>query len=442
MDSLTNHNAINVRVLLSLMSILFMPSFIGVAFNLKTTSYGLATGALLVVLFNIRSHLPSLKFNSTFLLSLISVVFLILSSSLHSFFVYDNSKPILSLLLLIFSWFSSYLFAVTIVNTPSKILQNSILVVVYILIALGFIKLIYIPDFCNYNLLSKPVFPFSEDSHFALALGYLSVIYALTHNSKLILFSIESSILFLGWTYPNLTLFVFFILIQVIKILRSRKIYIYSALFLSPLLFYVILLVLQSNVYFQSRLNFDNPTNLTTLAYLQGLEFIKLNLYNTYGLGIGFQMLGTENACTGEISDLTLSLVGHLPNLADGSFLASKFISEFGFVGMILTTMYIVFVLYYAINYKRYFNYRDSELKPYIESIYKRNLIFGMIFGFIVEFFLRGGGYFFPGCYLFMTGVFSWAMVSNNKSGEFSSQVQRAASRSVFPQQKKTNAQK
>ena len=211
---------------------------------------------------------------------------------------------------MIFSWLSSYLFAVTIVNTPSKTLQNSILVAVYILIALGFIKLIYTPGFCNYNLLGKPVFPFSEDSHFALALGYLSVIYALASNSKLILFSIESSILFLSWVYPNLTLFVFFVLLQAIKILRFKKIYIYSALFLSPLLFYVTLLVLQSNVYFQSRLNFDNPTSLTTLVYLQGLEFIKSNLYNTYGLGIGFQMLGTEKAHMGETSNLILSLYG------------------------------------------------------------------------------------------------------------------------------------
>ena len=413
MNSLTDHNVINVRVLLSLMSIILIPHFIIVASGDQTTSYGLAAGALLVVLFNLRTHIPSLKFNSTFLLSLISIIFLILLSSLHSFFVYDNSKPILSLLLLIFSWFSSYLFAVTIVNTPSKILQNSILVVVYILIALGFIKLIYIPDFCNYNLQEKPVFPFSEDSHFALALGYLSVIYALTHNSKLILFSIESSILFLGWIYPNLTLFVFFILIQVIKILRSRKIYIYSALFLSPLLFYVTLLVLQSNAYFQSRLNFDNPTSLTTLVYLQGLEFIKSNLYNTYGLGIGFQMLGTEKAHMGETSNLILSLYGQPLNSKDGSFVASKFISEFGLVGVILTTMYIVFVLYYAINYKRYFNYRGSVLKLYNESIYKRNLIFGMISGFVVEFFLRGGGYFFPGFYLFMTGGVSWVMLSN-----------------------------
>ena len=414
MNSLTDHNVINVRVLLSLMSISLVPCFIKVAFNLQTTSYGFATGALFVVLFNIRSHLPSLKFNSTFLLSLISVIFLILLSSLHSFFVYENSKPILSLLLLVFSWFSSYLFAVTIVNTPSKILQNSILAVVYILIALGFIKLIYIPDFCNYNLLAKPVFPFSEDSHFALALGYLSVIYALTSNSKLILFSIESSILFLSWAYPNLTLFVFFVLLQAIKILRFKKIYIYSALFLSPLLFYVTLLVLQSNVYFQSRLNFDNPTSLTTLVYLQGLEFIKSNLYNTYGLGIGFQMLGTEKAHMGETSNLILSLYGQPFNSKDGGFVASKFISEFGLVGVILTTIYIVFVLYYAINHKRYFNYyRDSVLKPYSESIYKRNLIFGMISGFVVEFFLRGAGYFFPGFYLFMTGVFSWVMLSN-----------------------------
>ena len=413
MNYLTDQNAINVRVLLSLMSISLVPGFIKVAFNLQTTSYGFAAGALLVVLFNIRSHLPSLKFNSTFLLSLISVIFLILLSSLHSFFVYDNSKPILSLLLLVFSWFSSYLFAVTIVNTPSKILQNSILVVVYILITLGFIKLIYIPDFCNYNFLEKPVFPFAEENQFALALGYLSVIYALASNSKLILFSIESSILFLSWVYPCLTLFVFFILLQVIKILRFKKIYIYSALFLSPLLFYVTLLVLQSNVYFQSRLNFDNPTNLTTLVYLQGLEFIKLNLYNTYGLGIGFQMLGSEKAYTGETSDLILRLTGQPHNLVDACFVVSKFISEFGLIGVILTTMYIVFVLYYAINYKRYFNYRGSAPKLYSESIYKRTLIFGMISGFIVEFFLRGFGYFFPGCHLFMTGVFSWVMLSN-----------------------------
>ena len=90
MNSLTDHNVINVRVLLSLMSIILIPHFIRVAFGDQTTSYGLATGALLAALFNIRSPLPFLKFDSTFFLSLTSIVFLILLSSLHSFFVYDN----------------------------------------------------------------------------------------------------------------------------------------------------------------------------------------------------------------------------------------------------------------------------------------------------------------------------------------------------------------
>lgn len=47
--------------------------------------------------------------------------------------------------------------------------------------------------------------------------------------------------------------------------------------------------------YFSSRLNFSaDSSNMTTLVFLQGIDDAYRSLMNTSGLGLGFQMAGTD----------------------------------------------------------------------------------------------------------------------------------------------------
>ena len=50
-----------------------------------------------------------------------------------------------------------------------------------------------------------------------------------------------------------------------------------------------------SSSYFTERFNFsEDSTSATSLVYMQGVDDAKNSLAMTYGLGLGFQMLGTQ----------------------------------------------------------------------------------------------------------------------------------------------------
>ncbi|MFT8211578.1 MAG: hypothetical protein ACMZI0_15200 [Symbiopectobacterium sp.] len=55
-------------------------------------------------------------------------------------------------------------------------------------------------------------------------------------------------------------------------------------------------------------------------------------LFDTYGLGLGFQMAGTNGV--GEYGYKIYVLSGMDLNRFDGGFLASKIVSEFGVIGV------------------------------------------------------------------------------------------------------------
>ncbi len=395
---------LNFNFIISMLLILLLPSIIYVVFNFTSLSLGIliASAILIIIDYQYFKKFKTDILNASFIV-LIFLVFFIQSS--YFYVVLSQSKPFYSLVFLIVV-VAAFLFAQKVSTLTYQQLLNSIYVVILILITLGWLKFFYTP-FTAYSVLGKPVFPFSEESHFALALGMLTISYASVGTFyKVVFISVNSFLLALF--FPNLTLLVFSILTVFTSLLRLKPIYFKLILLLLPIFTTLVLFgLLSSSEYFSSRLTFDNTKNLTTLVFLQGWDMAYLNLITTKGLGIGFQMLGMSDGILSNFTEIISTITDKPHNLTDGGFLASKIISEFGIIGVFI----IIFYIYYLVKFIFYGNRVWNEIRlsndiNYIQRLKKQLLIKGILFGFLVEVFLRGYGYFSPGVFLALVVVF------------------------------------
>jgi hypothetical protein len=224
----------------------------------------------------------------------------------------------------------------------------------------------------------KPVFPYTEPSHFALAFLPLLLFgcVSLTGSTKLVLLV---SGLAMGWALESLTLLAGWLMIALIC-LRNRAI-----------LFLLVILVLvgaQLDIsYYLDRLDFGNNTkNLSTLVYLQGWQLIteSLTLSNVWGLG--FQQLGVHGSNV-IAADEIFSILGGNSNLLDGGFTFAKIVSEFGVLSLPLMVLYIAFVL----NAARHLRWKSLRASKEVSAI---TLAQCVVVCFIIELFVRGSGYF------------------------------------------------
>lgn len=410
---------LNVNFILSMLTVLLLPSFIFVIFNVTSLGLGIliASTALIITNYQYFKKLKTSSLNASF------IVFILLMFFLQSSYFYielSQSKPYYSLTFFMVV-VAAFLFAQKISLLTYRQLHNSIYIVILILIVLGWLKFFYVP-FTAYIVLGKPVFPFSEESHYALALGILTVAYASVGDYKRILLITVNSFL-LALFFPNLTLLVFSILTLFVTLLRLKPIYFKLILLLLPVLLTLVIIgLISSSEYFSSRLTFNNTTNLTTLVFLQGWDMAYLNLMETNGLGLGFQMLGISDSITSSFTESISEISATPHNLDDGGFLASKIISEFGMIGIFILIFYIYYLVGFIFKSNGIWNkiHLSNDIY-YIQRLKKELLLRGILFSFLVEVFLRGYGYFSPGVFLSLVVVFyvfssSEAKYKGNKS--------------------------
>jgi hypothetical protein len=92
-----------------------------------------------------------------------------------------------------------------------------------------------------------------------------------------------------------------------------------------------------------------NNSNMSSLVYLQGWQDAYANLKNSYGFGLGFNMMGCDPL---PATEARLILEEHFNaaklNSQDGSFLLSKGISEFGifFIFFMILSIFVLFKVY------------------------------------------------------------------------------------------------
>lgn len=289
-------------------------------------------------------------------------------------------------------------------NCVAKDFDLAIKSISFFYLILGVVSVFIRPEFLNYHNYIKSSFPFSEPSHYVITCIPF-FIYTVLSSKRFIMFVYLSLMLFLSWKFPSVIMIAATILTLFLILLRAKYnyiMYMFLFLFLSLASKYVIDLGMAD--YFVSRLNFSlENKNLTALVYIQGWGDLITNLRNTNGIGLGFQLMGTNEPT--EWNKVIYNISGEYKNISDGSFLASKLISEFGLIGVGLLLMYAKLAVECLIKI-------SSELK---KNIHNPILLFSSIsiVSFSIELFLRGIGYFSSSVVVFLISVnlirkFSW----------------------------------
>ncbi|WP_438901029.1 hypothetical protein [Dickeya undicola] len=359
--------------------------------------------------------MKQLAFSSGKILLFAIAVFILLAQSGYIAAFYNNYKPLFTLPALIIIFLGATLFANRLLTVPPATLASVFRAVTYTLLLLGWISVIHRIDIGSYAAKPKAVFPFSEESHYALTVGiFVCASGILMKNRERVV--LLANMLLQALIFPSLTLLVFCMMAIFIFWMARRITLMLTIIVVLVAAVYVMLTYfsdLPAIAYFGSRLTISDDTdNLTTLVFLQGLDDAKNALLESHGLGLGLQMAGTNGV--GQYGYVIQSLAGSDFNRNDGGFLASKIVSEFGAVGLLLSISYML-VLKKAVNtINRIRDNTDME-----STLLK--IAMAVVIAYAVEFFLRGYGYFSPGLFLFVTMM----MVS--------SKLHRQRARSIRP---------
>ena len=382
-----------------------LPLMVTRIFHLSSST---APGVLILMVFLflfVYRFIPRLRKipKNIFLFFIFSLIYLTIQ---HLLIGGWDERAYQSLVLLIFVFLIAYLSVFLINKINIKILFDAIKMLVYTLTTIALLNI-----FTNYKIgisfgYAKAVFPFGEPSHFALFSGMFYTAYFIFSKSivqKALTIVVTTLLAIL---FPNTTMLFFsFLLVLLLVKLNFKNIII---ILISFLVAYNIIL---TSDYFLNRINItESSNNLSALVYLQGIDYSVKSLVNTNGLGLGFQMMGSQDP-----SEITKSIIRYLGNpnsdgvnREDGGFLAAKIITEFGLFGIIL-------VLYYLFLFLKAMRYLKNMAKPneYNEN-FKMLLAYSMIYSFSAYVFIRGIGYFNPSVFIFLVALL-YSLIFDNK---------------------------
>lgn len=296
---------------------------------------------------------------------------------------------------------TSFMFVKFVANTKEAHVFETVKILFYLLLTVGYLSVILI----KYNLApvyTKSMLFYSEPSHFSMvfipiALAYL---YFLDVKYKLLYILL---LLILGILLPNLSLLVgtFIIMFCILEVK-----YLLAAVFTGI----TILILFPGNIldYISTRIHFFTVTshddNLSVLVYLSGLERGYLDFIHSYGLGIGFNNFGYMGP-TGEYTAMAMQAMhGFLLCFNDGSFLFGKVLGELGIIGIILTLIYVYYLIKTLVIFK------SSKLKK------SKDIFFSSFFILFSSYmFVRGMGYFSPFTFMFTSSIYWYYLESSNR---------------------------
>ena len=225
----------------------------------------------------------------------------------------------------------------------------------------------------------KPVFPFTEPAHFALASIPLLMYWCVRLHGKMRVLALAVGLTG-ALTLQSLTFVVGCLLAALISV-RLRV--------LPWLLIPFTALLLQLDLsYYTERVDFSNDnSNLSTLVFLQGSQLIGESWEKSGGWGLGFQQLGVHGTDV-PAAELINLLLDNDSNLLDGGFTLAKLVSEFGALGLILVAIYLC-AAWLAVVHLRRVSSSDKMTEGSAITLARCMLV-----SFSIELFVRGGGYF------------------------------------------------
>ena len=390
----------SVTIVFTILAIGSLPPITYGLFGLYSYMPGLLIANLLVILLTL-GHIKNLKtFRPGFY---ITIIIIIIYFSLQHLLVGPwTQKSYLSLLPCLFILATSYVASFGLNKPKTESLVKAVGLVFYTLLIIAAINMVAgfkIGEFFGYGH-TKPLFPFREPSHFALFVGPLFIAYyVITKNVTKRIFSLLA-IVALSLVLPSTTLLCYGgIAILITALTNKRK----SSLIMWPVLIFIFGLtvnIILSSSYFLDRFEFSqSSTNLTAVVYMQGYADTVNSLVISNGLGLGFQMLGTQPPSQYAliISEI-LGREGSELNRQDGGFLAAKLLAELGLLGFALIAIYL---LYFYKSFKFIVRNISNDRCPG-----KALIGHCIVISFIVEMLGRSTGYFSPSVFIFLVAVF------------------------------------
>lgn len=368
-----------IAMLLLIIFLPTLPYYLGMA-----SSFALGAGAAGLIIFIASFRYfrvqPELLLE-IFLASLLLVMMISLHSVLVSFFLPFNfvraAVSLPPLLLIVMGGFSLFhaLRAASDLQVDYGVKTClGIILLVAILPTLG----IVLPSSIFDNYYEKPIFPFTEPSHFALVFipFYMYCCVAATRYTRLLLLLLGLTVVLL---LENLTLGVGWLIVAFVCARGTTLVLAAGSLFS-----YIFMADIS---YYSDRLDFSgNVENLSNLVYLQGWQILAESFYRSAGFGIGFQQLGLtfpDTRATGLIFELT----GRFSNIFDGGFTFSKLVSEFGIVGLFISMMLLALGLF-SIRVLRIASNHLGETSPCLLFSHS------VMASYSIELLVRGTGYF------------------------------------------------
>lgn len=383
------------------MAIYAIPHIMYVIWDLSTFSYGLFISTFLIWMSPKSWHL--IRPSNTLVLISSLVGAYALTTSLISLVYYHDAKPLLSFFLIIYLLATALSASHIIKSIHASDLSLLITLLSQTMLLIGWSAIFITFSPLSYASLDKPVFPFYEQSHYALIVGPLAIAQGVTSSQKIKIY-IAISIFFQALLFPSLTLMMLAFSAVVVFWGSASRI----ALIFTPLVFAVAFFILTSSdpslSYFSSRTSLSNDNdNISTLVFLQGLQSIRDSFMSTYGLGYGFQRLGEEPPS--DISYAIKFYKGVFLNRYDGSFLAAKLGAELGIIGLIIVLAHVVYSV-------RLLGHTSSTLIN--ETAMKTRVFSAIVISFLVEMIFRGYGYFSPSAYIALISILSLSAISRS----------------------------
>ncbi len=255
----------------------------------------------------------------------------------------------------------------------------------WVLCAVAITRLVHLEP--RRDVFSKPMFPFTETSFFALAFCPIYLFKCATTPRQKRTFWV-----LFGFTLAIVLKSATLLAIACVGAFVCRRIL---------LILLVSLLVLGAGAshyirYFTSRADISSSNkNLSALVYLEGWEMLGRSLSLSHGWGLGFQQQGYHATDVTAAAEIRGQTGGFNLNLQNGSFVLSKLGSEFGVFGLLLIAAYT----FVAIRSLRVIRHR-----PCSESELLSRCIF---VGYGIDIFIRGTGYFSASTLLFLAATFT-----------------------------------
>ena len=384
----------NYSLLLAI--VCFFPSLLFVILGSSSLALGIIISCLIIIFYNQKIPIPSkiLSYKISF------IILFFLVNLFYAIAFTFSFKLIQSFIFFVVLLASASVLSDEVDLIANQEVFNITKFLAYIFLFIGFIGALFPFHSLGYQNFLKPVFPFSEPSHYVLCSApfflFLSVHF---RKYKKIIFILI--LLLIGGLLPSLLMILLVILIS--GILYSSKLFrlIFLTILILISLFYFFRSVDLIN-YFIERVDFSGgastSSNLSLLVYLQGWEDAYIGFTSTYGFGLGFQNMGIQPP--GEYGELIYSIKHGYLNRKDGGFLAAKILGEFGVLGILLIIMYLNFCLKCV---RRLVQYMNGQSNIDFKIVFS----YCIVITFSLELFIRGYGYFSPGVLFFSMAIFT-----------------------------------